>query len=105
MRTAFILHLYPEPVFSNEDAVYVQYTWNIMPHRLGRSWNAQDDFKKSPTVHFNVDSQTGSDAASYIMMFIPLHAKQLHHYITLHKNVFQLRLMLVALLGIYKYCL
>jgi len=29
-----------------------------------------------------VDSQTGSDAASYVMMFIPLHAKQLYRYIS-----------------------
>lgn len=43
-----------------------------------------DDFKKLPTVYFNVNSQTGSDAASYTMMFIPLHVKQLHQYITLH---------------------
>lgn len=82
MRTAFILHLYPEAErflmrMQYTRAIYLKYYAASLRTQLERG-EAQGDFKKSPTVHFNVDSQTGSDAASYIMMFIPLHAKQLH---------------------------
>lgn len=50
---------------------YVKYCAASLRTQVEAQRGGRATLKKSPTVYFNVDSQTGSDAASYIMMFIP----------------------------------